>query len=423
MFSFICINSDDDDDSRENSRNVQTSYINNAFNNRRSFTCPLVKSLLATGTSGADLSPEDIDIVASMGDSLSTGVGLWPGTDIEFRGAAFTIGGDATIDGLVTFANILAVFNPKLEGISHGMGSASSLPAYQFNVAETGAETDHMNMQANELIARIKALYTPQQLSEKWIMIFITIGTEELCKKCDEPNMNMLRRALITLRRSLPKVFVVLIGPVHVAKSSHLTYNLLKPRCKCLSQLTNDELRRIQKTWRDSLRQLEKEFVERHYQTFVILVLPMLSIESRYPEQLFVPERALLNRRGHTYAAKWLWNRLISGPRYNVSRMPLSEESYYCPSLGCPFFRTPSNLQHCVVITKSEYNRIHSTKSPDLEKTEQAILGNVNIREHFFLWVFMLILLSTCSVLSLGTVFFCHGMRQTKGRFEQIQGV
>jgi hypothetical protein len=42
-----------------------------------------------------------------MGDALSTGIGLWGGLNVEFRGAAFTVGGDATIDGLVTFPSNL----------------------------------------------------------------------------------------------------------------------------------------------------------------------------------------------------------------------------------------------------------------------------------------------------------------------------
>lgn len=77
--------SDDDDDDEDekdgvdghrrlgsnNVQHMQMSYIEEAFHNRQTFTCPLVKQLLATGTSGADLSPEDIDIVAAMGDALS----------------------------------------------------------------------------------------------------------------------------------------------------------------------------------------------------------------------------------------------------------------------------------------------------------------------------------------------------------------
>lgn len=57
---------------------------------------------MRTGDSGANLSPEDIKIVGAMGDALSTGIGLWGGMDVEFRGSTFTTGGDATIDGLVT---------------------------------------------------------------------------------------------------------------------------------------------------------------------------------------------------------------------------------------------------------------------------------------------------------------------------------
>uniref|UniRef100_A0AC35GPU8 Uncharacterized protein n=1 Tax=Panagrolaimus sp. PS1159 TaxID=55785 RepID=A0AC35GPU8_9BILA len=90
-------NSDEFDDF-----NVQTSYIEKGFTNSRSFGCGKVKSLLQTGTNVGNISPEDIDIVATMGDAIATGMGLWPGTDVEFRGAVFTTGGDANIDGLPT---------------------------------------------------------------------------------------------------------------------------------------------------------------------------------------------------------------------------------------------------------------------------------------------------------------------------------
>lgn len=87
---------------------------------RKTFSCPKIKSDFVTGKSTADLSPEDIGIIAALGDSLSTGKGLWPRTDIEFRGAAFPIGGDATIDGLITIPNILREFSGNdMHGVSH----------------------------------------------------------------------------------------------------------------------------------------------------------------------------------------------------------------------------------------------------------------------------------------------------------------
>ena len=36
---------------------------------------------------------------------IKTGFGLYNGKNIEFRGSVFTVGGDANIDGLVTFAS------------------------------------------------------------------------------------------------------------------------------------------------------------------------------------------------------------------------------------------------------------------------------------------------------------------------------
>jgi hypothetical protein len=108
------------------------------------------------------------------------------------------------------------------------MGTADKLPDNQFDVAAIGAETDTMPAQADELVRRIQRHYTNEELQEKWVMVLITVGTEELCDKCDSPDIPNLRKALVTLKRNIPRAFVVIIGPVHVAKSSLLNYNLLK---------------------------------------------------------------------------------------------------------------------------------------------------------------------------------------------------
>jgi hypothetical protein len=34
-----------------------------------------------------------------------------------------------------------------------------------------------------------------------------------------------------------------------------------------------------------------------------------------------------------------LWNRLIAGPRYNLSKAILSQDAYFCPAVDCPYFR------------------------------------------------------------------------------------
>ncbi len=64
-------NSEEDDDDGEESMII--SQISSAFISKKTFACPTTKSDILTGRSTADLSPEDFDRIAAMGDSLSVG--------------------------------------------------------------------------------------------------------------------------------------------------------------------------------------------------------------------------------------------------------------------------------------------------------------------------------------------------------------
>ncbi|KAE9551266.1 hypothetical protein FO519_005523 [Halicephalobus sp. NKZ332] len=363
-FRIIPDRSDDSNENDFDDFNVQTSYIEKGFTDSKSFTCAKVKQLLMTGLSAGDLAPDDISIVATLGDALATGVGLYPVADVEFRGAVFTTGGDANIDGLPTVSNIISEFNPELKGVSHGMGTMDKLPMYQLNVAQVGSESDTMIPQARELVRRLQ-------------MLDLTDST-----------MNLEN----------------------------------EPRCSCLSKISDQRLGEVQKKWKDAFLLLEAEFNRREFPFFEVLALPLLEINVRFPELLFIAEKPLLNRRGHAFAAKWVWNRLIGGPKYNASRIPLADDSYYCPSLGCPYFRTSKNLHTCNTITLQEYNRRRATTpKPGLSATvnpkRQAIQNNVGW------YIGVIVMFSATSVFILGTVFYCHGLHQTKGRFDNIQGV
>lgn len=64
-----------------------------------------------------------------------------------------------------------------------------------------------------------------------------------------------------------------------------------------MSKLTESELASLQRGWKDKLIELENEFTSRAYQTFSFSILPYLSIVSSDPEQLFIPDKPLLNRQ------------------------------------------------------------------------------------------------------------------------------
>ncbi|KAL3123653.1 hypothetical protein niasHT_005681 [Heterodera trifolii] len=403
-------------DSEQQRPDDAVSIINSAFSNRKSFSCPKTKSDLLTGTSTANLSPEDIGIIASMGDSLATGAGLWPRTDIEFRGAAFPIGGDATIDGLVTVPNILREFidSNLLFGVSHGMGQRDQLPENQLNVAVSGASSSSMPGQAVELVRRMKRL-RELDVFNTWALIIVTIGTEEVCKNCTGPNTKALVEALDILNRGIHKALVILLGPIHVTSLYQQKFNLLKTRCLCSQNKDDKFMSALSEEWVKAFEEIQTHMEEAKRKTFNALALPMLTVTSRYPYSLFIPKKPLLNRRGHTYAAKWLWNRLIAGPKYNLSNAVLSQDAYFCPSLGCPYFRTADNFNLCKIRTHEEARIIEK----QLEQKRGQNKFGPQISDLYVATV-AIVGIAAVSVLCLGTLFYQRSKKGSKGRFDVI---
>ncbi|CAJ0572389.1 unnamed protein product, partial [Mesorhabditis spiculigera] len=393
------------------------SVISSAFNNRKTFSCPKIKTDLLTGTSIGDLSPEDVGIIASMGDAVATGEGLWPQTDIEFRGAAFPIGGDATIDGLVTIPNILREFNPRLTGVSHGMGTRDQLPAHQLSVAVSNATSSSMPEQATELVRRIKIL-RDADFNNEWVMVIITIGTQEVCAHCRGPDVAALQRAIDILSMGLPKALVVLLGPVHVSSAFNQKANLLKTRCSCSRNQSGGFMDELSDSWQKAFQRLQKDADEHPFKrpTFGLLAIPMLTITSRFPYGLFMKDRPLLNRRGHNYATKWLWNRLIAGDKYNLSSATLSQDSYYCPSTGCPYFRTTANARACQLLSLTEAKDTELTlgsRGKVLKKPRRTVKKLYTIAA-------CIVVIAFCVVITVGTIFYQKSKQSRHGRFEIV---
>ena len=88
-----------------------------------SFPCQTNNSL-PLAHSVHELKPQDIGIIAAVGDSITAGVGATASNimDVfnEYRGVSFVTGGDGYWWNTLTLANILKEFNPKLKGMSFG---------------------------------------------------------------------------------------------------------------------------------------------------------------------------------------------------------------------------------------------------------------------------------------------------------------
>uniref|UniRef100_A0A0K0G309 Lipase_GDSL domain-containing protein n=1 Tax=Strongyloides venezuelensis TaxID=75913 RepID=A0A0K0G309_STRVS len=374
--------------------------ISEVFNDRKSFACPKVKERFITGTSVENISPEDIGIIASLGDNLATGYGLWPGSSIDFRGASFSSGGDTSIDGLVTIPSIIQEFSNKdIIGVSHGLGSKDQLPKSQLNLAQVNTNSGDLPKQAHELIGRLK-LIKDVDTYNTWTMVIITIGTDEVCNFCRGPNTDALIEAIDILNRGIHKALIIMLGPVHVTSRTSLRKNLLKDRCNC-SQDKNDEfMKKLSNAWIEGFQEVEGRVHAYRRSTFTLLQLPIFTITSRYPFSLFIKNSTNLNRRGHNYAAKWLWNRLVTGPSYNITQV-LSQDSYYCPDSYCPFFRVPENFGKCVAVRKEDYE-----KNPELFEKSLHKGKNKKHKSEIYKRTGIIILVAATAVTTLSIIFY-----------------
>ncbi|KAI4498829.1 hypothetical protein M0802_006004 [Mischocyttarus mexicanus] len=230
-------------------RSKQLHKLQDVISKNTSFPCD-VKGWRSnvTPTSVHRLKPGDIDIIASMGDSLSAGTGMFGSNLIDLfidnRGTAAAGGGQDTWREYVTLPNILKIqkcniennnypssmkrhmtlsvlqeFNPNLYGYS--MGDYSTLEkGSKLNIAEAGGMSRDMPYMASILVKRLKS--DPHvNLQKHWKHISLMVGSNDFClymctTSTDEFLANHERDMVETLRilrDNIPRVFVSFIPP------------------------------------------------------------------------------------------------------------------------------------------------------------------------------------------------------------------
>ena len=102
---------------------------------------------------------------------------------LQYRGLAFQIGGDKSLDQHVTVTSILKQFNPKLVGYSTGIGSSNVWEISQFNQAVPGAETIDMPTQARRLV-NLMQTHSEVDIKKDWKLVNIFIGANDMCAYC-----------------------------------------------------------------------------------------------------------------------------------------------------------------------------------------------------------------------------------------------
>eukprot|EP01114_Cavostelium_apophysatum_P016737 TRINITY_DN4819_c0_g1_i1.p1 TRINITY_DN4819_c0_g1~~TRINITY_DN4819_c0_g1_i1.p1 ORF type:complete len:434 (-),score=96.11 TRINITY_DN4819_c0_g1_i1:60-1361(-) len=329
-----------------------------------SFNCSYYPPSPQNPTSVNEVRPGDIKVIGAMGDSLTAAFGAlatyyWD-LFTEYRGASWSVGGDADVTTRITVPNMLKIYNPNLLGFSVGTGDADGKKSH-FNRAVTGSRAPAMPGQATSLVDRIKK--DPKvNLQEDWKMITLWVGSNDLCDVCtdeiynpDEYEKN-IRAAIQILKNGLPKVILNLIqgiNPTQLAEVNEGLCSLLHSyECPCGS--SSDP--KVRQHVTDTLHRYNERLVRIANDTslmsddFAVVIQPFLT-ETSVPRtengepimDYFALDCFHFSGLSHEAAAVGLWNNLFQKVGHKTTKWTQGEP-YNCPEEG-QFVATSANSQ------------------------------------------------------------------------------
>uniref|UniRef100_UPI00398EC5B8 phospholipase B1, membrane-associated n=1 Tax=Pristiophorus japonicus TaxID=55135 RepID=UPI00398EC5B8 len=321
------------------------------------------------------LRPADIKVIAALGDSLTAGNGAGSKpNDIldiitQYRGLAWSIGGNENITTVTTLTNILREFNPSLVGYSTGIGRQDT-PQSFLNQAVAGAEAPELMIQVRKLVKLLKN-DSRINFQEDWKMITLFIGANDLCKFCEDPNkyspdnfMNSIQEVLDILHSEVPRVFVNLVTVLNIIPLRELFTEprvkcprfLLKLLCECvINPLDNspqlEELQVLNRKYQERTHLLVGSGRYDTREDFTVVIQPFVEdieiprTKDGLPDKsYFAPDCFHFSVKGHSQVARGLWKNLLEplgGKTFNQTFDDPINIS--CPSKDQPYLRTYKN--------------------------------------------------------------------------------
>ncbi|XP_059607889.1 phospholipase B1, membrane-associated-like [Phlebotomus argentipes] len=317
--------------------------------------------------------PGDIDVIAAVGDSLTTAtaansVALWE-VMVENRGVSWSIGGQGTWRTHLTLPNIIKEYNPQLFGYSLS-DSYNVHREAQFNVAENIATTSDMPYNVKKLVRRMR-LDSRVNMTHHWKILTYMIGGNDFCSDvCYQTNATLwmnemqekyLIESLRYLRDNMPRTIVNLVPSPLLSLSFSMDHvqtpfscSLTRPiECSCLfgPRYSKD---------RELYRSLERKFVkimervsflgELHTKDFTVVFQPFFGDASVFYRGSKQPDMSLmsidcvhLSQKGHAVSANGLWNNMMEPVgRKSLGFRPLFQE-FKCPTPEKPYIFTNAN--------------------------------------------------------------------------------
>ncbi|XP_022094631.1 uncharacterized protein LOC110981397 [Acanthaster planci] len=338
------------------------------------FPCEILPPSQSVPNSVHRLRPADINVIGAIGDSLSAASGggacSLPQMLLQYRGKAFSHGGDDSYETVPTLANIFRKYNPNLKGYGVGTGGWSSQNA-GMNVAIPGAVALDIPEQAENLVQKMKD-DASIDFDKDWKLVTIFIGGNDLCAVCKDKEkyspsayIGNIQRAIRVLHDQLPRTLVSVVGILDLRELNLLPGLLCdishRIFCPCVANATETELQNewlpILQQYQDMLEGMvtsgmfdDKDDFTAVYQPFFHETkLPL--VDGSGDISYMAPDCFHFGAKGHAETGNCLWNNMVQ-PVGSKARAWVPDGPFTCPTEVLPFIYTNLNSRQAATTDK-----------------------------------------------------------------------
>ncbi|XP_065334646.1 phospholipase B1, membrane-associated-like [Cloeon dipterum] len=336
----------------------------------RPFPCKVSSNAFtAAPKSVHELRPQDISVVATLGDSLVTGYGALAdsivGLFLKNQQVSWAIGGDQDWRSVTTIPNLLRKFNPDLIGFAVEGSEA------HFGMGEARSHDENLLSQAEKLVAKMKS--DPRvDFKRHWKMVTILSGHNDICsgdpcfpspKAAALEHKENLRKVLDYLQANSPRTFVNLLPVMDVTASWQIEKSFLCAvmsviECRCLYGPGGADNVKKLKAIVDAFHVAENDLISSgRYDIkddFTVMIQPFTSsLEPPKTRNILGLDLAdlsflsvdcfHLSQKGHAAFATMQWNNLLQSVGNKTMDFIMPMQEIACPTENVPYFFTNVN--------------------------------------------------------------------------------
>jgi len=271
----------------------------------------------------------------------------------QWRGLSWSVGGDATIDTVLTVPNILKKYNPRLFGYSLGSSYSEDTPDAYYNVASGGDTAVGLIPQSEKLVAKV----TADKRQADWKLITIFIGGNDVCQYCfrgDILSPENFKKNIITTIDSIYNAFtntiINLVGVIDMTQVNELSVTpscqaAHQGMCSCLyDEMDPGYATRMSLQFQAQIEAIvaeaptrwpRRDFAVSYQPQYVKVKLPY--VDGQPDLSYFAPDCFHFSQKGHEHVAITLWNNMLKPAADRSTTLQFDNRNMDCPTEANPY--------------------------------------------------------------------------------------